>query len=221
MNQWLLRPFRPLCEIQISVCTNKVLLEHRHPLSCTLCLWLVLHCQRCLLTTEWQVTLPNSGCYSATSFWWCFRFCVLPIATFCFFTSAKSSCQNKVFFDCHTSKAQESVHYSINLGGIVFIMQWHYSCDKRMKNPATLPDWALIAVFPTHRRTMVRIRKLKMEYLISAEFPDKNENIQMSLQPNSVSKGLICQLSWPSPMVSALNSIWLQQPTKCIQRKKA
>lgn len=54
---------------------------------------------------------------------------------------------------------------------------------------------------------MVRIRKLKMEYLISAEFPDKNENIQMSLQPNSVSKGLICQLSWPLPMVNALNRI--------------
>lgn len=125
-----------------------------------------------------------------------------------------------MFFDCHTSKAQESVHYFINLDGIVFILQWHYSCDKRMKNPATLPDWALIAVFPTHRRTMVRIRKLKMENLISAEFPDKNDNIQMSLQPNSVSKGLICQLSWPSPMVNALNSIWLQQPTKCIQRKK-
>ena len=172
---------------------HKVLLGHGHAFSSTCFLWLLLHYQG-------RLQLQRSGIWCFPSFglllsgvvitWQCFKchvHCHSPTFYFIFFLPVQTHHVKtiKVFFKCHTSKAQWSVHcFIIELDGIVFIMQWHYSCAKWRQYPSTSPDWVLIIIFPTHRKAMVRkIRKLKIQYLIPAELPHKNEYIQMSLQP--------------------------------------
>lgn len=69
--------------------------------------------------------------------------------------------------------------YEIGWQSIVFIMQRQHGCANRIQCASTVPDQALIPIFPTGRRAEIgTIRKVKTKHLILAQFLHKNKELK-------------------------------------------
>lgn len=100
------------------------------------------------------------------------------VTTLFFVTSAYSSCKNKnrkLDFECRTFRAQCSIDFIIKMQSIVFIMQWHYSCAKRIQIYIDITTQNTHHDIPNSQKTNgQKIRTFKMEYLIIVKFLHEN-----------------------------------------------